>query len=84
MTERIKAIISAAVVLAANIAALWGVSIDTETWVDGLCAVVMLASTLWAIWKNHNFTLAAAQGQMVTDKIKNETRALKLKEKTDA
>ena len=78
MEERTKAIISAIVVLVANIAALWGVSIDQGVWVNGLCAIVMLVSSIWAIWKNHNFTRAAQQGQLVTDKLKNEQRALKL------
>ena len=81
MNERTKAIISAIVVLVANIAALWGVSIDQGVWVNGLCAVVMLISSIWAIWKNHNFTRAAQQGQLVTNRLKNEEKALKLSDK---
>ena len=75
MDERTKAIISAIVVLVANIAALWGVSIDQGVWVNGLCAIVMLVSSIWAIWKNHNFSFAAQQGQLVTNTIKNEQKA---------
>ena len=70
MNERTRAIISSAVVLAANILAMYGVSVDTEVWVNGICAAVMLVSTCWALWKNHNFTDAAIEGQKVTDAIK--------------
>ena len=77
MEEKTKAIISAIVVLIANLAALWGVSIDQGVWVNGLCAIVMLVSSIWAIWKNHNFTFAAQQGQLVTDELKAKEKAEK-------
>jgi hypothetical protein len=83
MEEKTKAIISAIVVLIANLAALWGVSIDQGVWVNGLCAVVMLVSSIWAIWKNHNFTKEAQQGQLVTNQLKNERRALELQNEDD-
>jgi uncharacterized membrane protein len=70
MNEKTKAIISAIVVLIANLAALWGVSIDQNVWIDGLCAIVMLVSSVWAIWKNHNFTPEAAEAQKVLDGLK--------------
>jgi uncharacterized membrane protein len=70
MNEKTKAIVSAIVVLIANLAALWGVSIDQNVWIDGLCAIVMLASSIWAIWKNHNFTPEAAEAQKVLDGLK--------------
>lgn len=81
MNERTKAIISAAVVIAVNVAAIYGISLDQGALTNGVCAVVEMVALLYAIWKNHNFTLAAAQGQMVTDKIKNEQRAMKLRER---
>lgn len=80
MDERAKAVISAVVVLVANVAALWGVSIDQGVWVNGLCAVVTLAASVWAIWKNHNFTRAAQQGQLVTNRLKDERRAAEMRE----
>lgn len=80
MDERTKAIISAIAVLIVNFAALWGVSLDYETWVNGLCAIAMLAASVWAIWKNHNFTVEAAQAQLVLNGLKNERKALELKE----
>ena len=80
MDERTKAIISAIAVLIVNFAALWGVSLDYETWVNGLCAIAMLAASVWAIWKNHNFTVEAAQAQLVLNGLKNERKAIELKE----
>ena len=81
MNERTKASISAAVVLMVNFAALFGVSLDYELWFNGLCAIAMLAASVWGIWKNHNFTLAAAKAQLVLNQLKNESRALKMKRK---
>jgi len=75
MDERTKAIISAAVVIIANAASFYGISIDQGALVNGICAIVMLVSTLWAIWKNHNFTFAAQQGQLVTDELKRKEKA---------
>jgi hypothetical protein len=40
----------------------------------------MLAASAWAIWKNHNFTVEAAQAQLVLNGLKNERKALELKE----
>ena len=80
MSERTKAIISAAVVIVVNVAAIYGISLDQGMLLNALCAVADLAAMVWAIWKNHNFTYAAAQGQMVVDKIKLEQKALKQKE----
>lgn len=71
MDERIKAIISAAVVIIINVAALCGFDVgDGATLQNALLAIAALASWLWAIWKNHNFTDAAAEGQRVVDAIK--------------
>ena len=70
MNERVKAIISAVVVLAVNIAAMYGISINAELWVNGLCAVVALVADIYAIWKNHNFTPEAQEAQKVLDELK--------------
>lgn len=72
MDERTKATISAAVVLAANILAYWGITLDVDVWVDGIFFVVMVVSTGYGIWKNHNFTEAAAKAQGVLDHLKAE------------
>ena len=70
MDERTKAIISAIVILAVNIAAMFGVSLDANVWFSGLCAIVMLVTNIYAIWKNHNFTPEAQEAQRVLDDLK--------------
>ena len=75
MDERTKAIISAAVVLIANLLALWEVSIDQAVWVNGLCAIVTLAASIWAIWKNHSFTPEAIKAQKYLEQLKAEKEA---------
>ena len=72
MNERIKAIVSALVILVVNIAALLGYSIDADTTHQVLLLVVMVAATGWAIWKNHNFTDAAAEAQKYLDELKGK------------
>ena len=83
MDERIKAIISASAILIVNVVSFWGISLNVNELTNALFAIAMLASTIWAIWKNHNFTFAAQQGQLVTNKLKNEQRAIKIKNEED-
>ena len=78
MDERLKAIISAAAVLIVNALSFWGISLDINELTNALFAIAMLVSTVWAIWKNHNFTRAAQQGQLVTNQLKNEQKAARI------
>ena len=70
MDERTKAIISAIVILIVNIAAMFGVSLDANIWFSGLCAIVLLATNIYAIWKNHPITPEAVQAQKYLDQLK--------------
>ena len=71
LDERWKAIIGAIAVIIVNAAALMGIDIeDGMTVENALYSIAWLASLGWAIWKNFNFTLAAAQGQRVVDNAK--------------
>lgn len=72
MDERTKAIISAIVILIVNVAAMFGISLDMNIWVDGLCAIVALAADARGVWKNHNFTSEAAAAQAYLDNLKAE------------
>lgn len=69
--ERWKAIFSAIGVIIVNAAALMGIDLgDGASIQDVLLGCAWIASLAWAIWKNHNFTAAAAEGQRVVDAIK--------------
>jgi hypothetical protein len=69
--ERWKAIFSAIGVIIVNAAALMGIDLgDGANIQDVLLGCAWIASLAWAIWKNHNFTAAAAEGQRVVDAIK--------------
>ena len=69
--ERWKAIFSAIGVIIVNAAALMGIDLgDGASIQDVLLWCAWIASLAWAIWKNHNFTAAAAEGQRVVDAIK--------------
>ena len=69
--ERWKAIFSALGIIIVNAFALMGIDLgDGADMQDALLGLAWLASLAWAIWKNHNFTYAAGQGQRVVDAIK--------------
>lgn len=70
--ERWQAIFSAIGVIVVNAAALLGIDMgDGADLQDVLLGCAWIASLLWAIWKNHNFTYAAAEGQKVVNAIKS-------------
>ena len=69
--ERIKAIISAAIIIAVNVAAIVGVDVgDGDAITNALLMAFDLVAMAWAIWKNHNFTDEAAQAQKYLDQLK--------------
>lgn len=70
MDERTRATISAAVILAVNVAALFGASLDLGTVQNVAFGVVTIATTLYAAWKNHNFTVEAAKAQEYLDDLR--------------
>lgn len=74
--ERWKAIFSALGIIIVNAFALVGIDLgDGAQLQDALLGLAWLASIAWAIWKNHNFTYAAGQGQRVVDAIKSVEKA---------
>lgn len=77
LDERIKAIISAAVVIIVNVAALCGVNLgDGDAITNAALMIASLAATCWAIWKNHNFTDEAAMAQKYLDSLKAERKEM--------
>jgi len=70
MDERTKAIISAAVVLIVNVAAMFSISIDQDVLIKAFFSIADLVAMAWAIWKNHNFTPQAIEAQQYLDLLK--------------
>lgn len=70
--NKTQSTISSVSVIFVNLAALAGVAVDQDAVVEVLLAIVMLCSTAWGVWKNHNFTYAAQQGQLVVNQLKGE------------
>lgn len=77
-SERTKATVTAAAVVIANLLMyICGTSIDAGIIADAIMGIVVLAATCYGVWKNHNFTKAAAAGQLVVDTLKSEEKAAK-------
>jgi len=70
MDEKTKAAISAAILLAVNIAALFGVSLEQGMVANVVFGAITIAATLYAAWKNHNFTPEAARAQAYMELLK--------------
>lgn len=72
MDERTKAMVSAAVVLFVNIMALFGASLDMGMVQNVAIGLVTIVTTVYAVWKNHNFTPQAAAAQEYLNMLKNK------------
>lgn len=75
-SEKTKAAVSAVVILVINLAMyFFGVTLDANVIVEGIMGIILIAATLYGIWKNHNFTEAAALGQQVLDAVKTAEKS---------
>ena len=74
MDERTKAIVSAAILLVVNVAMLFGASLDLGLVQNVVFGAISIGTTLYAAWKNHNFTPEAAQAQSVLDGLKGKQK----------
>lgn len=68
--ERIIAIVRLAVMLAANIAAGFGLAIDSDSLATIAACAVALVAGIWSWWKNNNVTEGAQLAQDYLDGIK--------------
>lgn len=75
MNERIKAIISTLAVLVVQILALFGVKVEENSFVNAVAVIVSVAVSIYACWKNHNFTDEAARAQRLLDDLKSKNDA---------
>lgn len=72
MNERTKAIVSACVVLVVQVAGYFGLTLDAGMVQDGIIIICMIATCAYGIWKNHNFTEAAADAQRYLDALRHK------------
>jgi len=72
MDEKVKATISAAVLLAVNLLALFGVTLDLGLVQNVVFGAITIVATIYAAWKNHNFTPEAVEAQKLLDHLKEE------------
>lgn len=75
MNERVKAIISTLAVLVVQILALLGIKVEENSFVNAVAVIVSVAVSIYACWKNHNFTDEAAQAQKLLDDLKGKNDA---------
>ena len=80
MDERTKAILTIIVTAAVNIANVYGYAVDAEAWVNVALSVASAVTVAYAWWKNQNLSDEAQQAQLVLNNLKNERRALEMKE----
>lgn len=70
MDERTKALASAIAIIAVEVCALFGQTIDADAALHVAMAVMSVAATIYGIWKNHNFTPEAQRAQELLDELK--------------
>ena len=80
MDEKAKAILTIVVTAAVNIANVYGYAVDAEAWVNVALSVASAVTVLWSWWFNQCVTPEAQQAQLVLRQLKNEKKALELKE----
>ena len=79
--ERTKAVVTIVITALVNIANVYGYAVDAEMWVNAALSVLSAVTVLWSWWFNQNITEEAQAAQLVLNKLKNEKRAVKLKER---
>lgn len=78
--ERIKAVVSSVVVIAVAVCSALGLDVDGDALTNVICAALLVASTAYGCWKNHNFTEAAAGAQVYLDLLKGEDEDMRDRE----
>lgn len=69
--EQIISIVRGLAILVVMVAGMFGLTIDEETGQTIAIGVAMVAILVYSLWKNHNFTAAAALAQRVLDLLKD-------------
>lgn len=69
--NRTQSIISAIVTVAIAGCGIIGIAVDESAIDFWVSVAVLVAAIFWSIWKNHNFTAAAQQGQKLIEILKD-------------
>ena len=80
MDEKVKAILTIVVTAAVNVANVLGYAQDADAWVNVVLSIASAVCIVYSWWFNQNVTPEAQQAQLVLNNLKNERRALELKE----
>ncbi len=72
MDEKTRSIVSAVVLLVISTAGLFGLKLENGLVTDIVSAIAVLASAIYGIWKNHNFTAEAVQAQQFLNDLKGK------------
>ena len=78
--ETVKAILTIVVTAAVNVANILGYALDADAVVNAVLTVFSFACIVISWWFNQNVTEQAQAAQIVLNKLKNEKKAVKLKE----
>lgn len=80
MDEKVKAILTIVVTAAVNVANVLGYAQDADAWVNVVLSIASAVCIVYSWWFNQNVTPEAQQAQLVLNNLKNERKALELKE----
>lgn len=80
MDEKVKAIVTLIVTAAVNVANVLGYALDLDAWLNAALSVASVICIVWSWWHNQNVTPEAQQAQLVLNQLKNEKKAMGLKE----
>lgn len=75
--ETARALAGTIAIVAVNVLATLGVSLDLNLATSIALIVLIVAATAWGCYKNHNFTLAAQVMQSILAKLKVDERLIK-------
>ena len=69
--ETFKAAASMIAILAVNVANMIGLSLDADFLTQSFLCAFAIATLIWGVWKNHNFTQAAQDAQNILNALKD-------------
>lgn len=68
--ERIKAVLTIVITALANIANVYGFTVDADALVQAILCILSAFTIAWSWWKNQNITVEAVAAQRYLEKLK--------------